>query len=162
MNISVLFDQIVNQLVLLFNDIWLMAILKTSVEENDIIIILWAIVVYILIAFLFYHIVKGIIIGLLRFISNPLTIIFFILIIILIIWTFIDLNNLYPNNIKTNKSEKEFSNLLPEKVEVEVLESLNYDLNSNDAKISQQLKEIEKNKQIINDQTKALSELKSN
>ena len=93
MNILENFEQIVLSINLLINDIWKLVLFETSFQENSILVVVWALVVYFVVIFILTYVLKIIIEGVFKILFNPITIIFIIFIIALSIWTIIQINN---------------------------------------------------------------------
>ena len=93
MNILENFEQIVLSINLLINDIWKLVLFETSFQESSILVVIWALVVYFVVIFISTYVLKIIIEGVFKFLFNPITIIFIIFIIVLSIWTIIQINN---------------------------------------------------------------------
>ena len=96
MNILENFEQIVLSINLLINDIWKLVLFETSFQESSILVVVWALVVYFVVIFILTYVLKIIIEGVFKFLFNPITIIFIIFIIVLSIWTIIQINRFKP------------------------------------------------------------------
>ena len=144
-------------------EIWQLIIFQTSFQESSLIVIIWSIVSYFVGLFITFYILKIIIEGVLKFILNPLTILFIIFILGLSIWTLTQLNKEYQN--KTLKTENSNS-LLPGKVKIEEINPVQND-NKNDqlnedSAISETMKEIDRLQILIEKQEESLRKLKNN
>jgi len=122
------YESILINIKFLVFEIWQLVIFQSSYPESSWIVIIWAIVCYFFGLFITFYILKIIIEGILRFIFNPLTILFIIFIIGLLIWTLTQLNTDYQN--KTPKIENSDS-FLPGKVKIEEINPLQNNKNNN-------------------------------
>ena len=109
-------------------EVWQLVIFQTSFQESSLIVIIWSIVCYFIGLFITFYILKIIIEGVLKFIFNPLTILFIIFIIGLSIWTLTQLDEDYQN--KALKIENSNS-LLPGKVKIEEINPIPNDKKNN-------------------------------
>ena len=95
MNLLENLDQIILNLNLLIKDVWKLVLFETSIQDNSLLIIIWSMVVYFVVLFISIYVLKIIIEGIFKFIFNPITFIFIILIFGLSVWTIIQINNDY-------------------------------------------------------------------
>ena len=144
-------------------EVWQLVIFQTSFQESSLIVIIWSIVCYFIGLFITFYILKIIIEGVLKFIFNPLTILFIMFIIGLSIWTLTQLNKEYNN--KTLKIENSNS-LLPGKVKIEEINPIQNEEKNNqlkeDTAISETIKEIDRLQILIEKQEATLRKLKNN
>ena len=159
MNLLENFDQIILNLNLLIKDVWKLVLFETSIQDNSLLIIIWSMVVYFVFLFISVYVLKIIIEGIFKFIFNPITFIFIILIFGLSIWTIIQINNDY-EIIATLEDSKNDLSTTPN-VKIEKIDPLTNNL-EDDQKLSNALKQIEKLKEEIKKQSQVIQELKSN
>ena len=95
MNLLENLDQIILNLNLLIQDVWKLVLFETSIQDNSLLIIIWSMVVYFVVLFISIYVLKIIIEGIFKFIFNPITFIFIILIFGLSVWTIIQINKDY-------------------------------------------------------------------
>ena len=100
------FEQIIINLNLLIGEVWKLVLFQSDFQDSSLIVLIWSIVVYFIGIFLAFYVLKVIIEGILKFFFNPITILFFIFIIGLFIWTVIHLNNNFINliDVKYNQN----------------------------------------------------------
>ena len=159
MNLLENLDQIILNLNLLIKDVWKLVLFETSIQDNSLLIIIWSIVVYFVVLFISVYILKIIIEGIFKFIFNPITFIFIILIFGLSVWTIIQINNEY-ESIATLEDIKNDLSTTPN-VKIEKIEPLTNNL-EDDQKLSNALKQIEKLREEIKKQSQVIQDLKSN
>ena len=159
MNLLENLDQIIINLNLLINDVWKLVLFETSIQDNSLLIIIWSMVIYFVVLFISVYVLKIIIEGIFKFIFNPITFIFIILIFGLSIWTIIQINNDY-EIIATLEDSKNDLSTTPN-VKIEKIDPLTNNL-EDDQKLSNALKQIEKLKEEIKKQSQVIQELKSN
>ena len=159
MNLLENLDQIILNLNLLINDVWKLVLFETSIQDNSLLIIIWSMVVYFVFLFISVYVLKIIIEGIFKFIFNPITFIFIILIFGLSVWTIIQINNEY-ESIATLEDSKNDLSTTPN-VKIEKIDPLTNNL-EDDQKLSNALKQIEKLKEEIKKQSQVIQELKSN
>ena len=95
MNLLENLDQTILNLNLLIKDVWKLVLFETSIQDNSLLIIIWSMIVYFFVLFISIYVLKIIIEGIFKFIFNPITFIFIILIFGLSVWTIIQINNDY-------------------------------------------------------------------
>ena len=159
MNLLENLDQIILNLNLLIKDVWKLVLFETSIQDNSLLIIIWSMVVYFVVLFISIYVLKIIIEGIFKFIFNPITFIFIILIFGLSIWTIIQINNDY-EIIATLEDSKNDLSTTPN-VKIEKIDPLTNNL-EDDQKLSNALKQIEKLKEEINKQSQVIQDLKNN
>ena len=159
MNLLENLDQIIFNLNLLIKDVWKLVLFETSIQDNSLLIIIWSMVIYFVVLFISVYVLKIIIEGIFKFIFNPITFIFIILIFGLSIWTIIQINNDY-EIIATLEDSKNDLSTTPN-VKIEKIDPLTNNL-EDDQKLSNALKQIEKLKEEIKKQSQVIQELKSN
>ena len=159
MNLLENLDQIILNLNLLIKDVWKLVLFETSIQDNSLLIIIWSMVIYFVVLFISVYVLKIIIEGIFKFIFNPITIIFIILIFGLSVWTIIQINNDY-EFISTFEDSKNDLSTTPN-VKIEKIDPLINNL-EDDQKLSNALQQIEKLKEEINKQSQVIQELKSN
>ena len=159
MNLLENLDQIILNLNLLIKDVWKLVLFETSIQDNSLLIIIWSMVVYFVFLFISVYVLKIIIEGIFKFIFNPITFIFIILIFGLSIWTIIQINNDY-EIIATLEDSKNDLSTTPN-VKIEKIDPLTNNL-EDDQKLSNALKQIEKLREEIKKQSQVIQELKSN
>ena len=159
MNLLENLDQIVLNLNLLINDVWKLVLFETSIQDNSLLIIIWSMVVYFVVLFISIYVLKIIIEGIFKFIFNPITFIFIILIFGLSVWTIIQINNDYEFIAILEESKNDLSTT--PNVKIEKIDPLTNNL-EDDQKLSNALKQIEKLKEEIKKQSQVIQELKSN
>ena len=159
MNLLENLDQIILNLNLLIKDVWKLVLFETSIQDNSLLIIIWSMVVYFVFLFISVYVLKIIIEGIFKFIFNPITFIFIILIFGLSIWTIIQINNDY-EIIATLEDSKNDLSTTPN-VKIEKIDPLTNNL-EDDQKLFNALKQIEKLKEEIKKQSQVIQELKSN
>ena len=159
MNLLENFDQIILNLNLLIKDVWKLVLFETSIQDNSILVIIWSMVFYFVVLFISIYVLKIILEGIFKFIFNPITFIFIILIFGLSVWTIIQINNDY-EFISTFEDSKNDLLTTPN-VKIEKIDPLTNNL-EDDQKLSNALKQIEKLKEEIKKQSQVIQELKSN
>ena len=159
MNLLENLDQIILNLNLLINDVWKLVLFETSIQDNSFLVIIWSMVVYFVVLFISIYVLKIIIEGIFKFIFNPITFIFIILIFGLSVWTIIQINNDY-EFIATLEDSKNDLSTTPN-VKIEKIDPLTNNL-EDDQKLSNALKQIEKLKEEIKKQSQVIQDLKSN
>ena len=159
MNLLENLDQIILNLNLLIKDVWKLVLFETSIKDNSLLIIIWSMVIYFVVLFISVYVLKIIIEGIFKFIFNPITFIFIILIFGLSVWTIIQINNDY-EFISTFEDSKNDLLTTPN-VKIEKIDPLTNNL-EDDQKLSNALKQIEKLKEEIKKQSQVIQELKSN
>ena len=159
MNLLENLDQIILNLNLLIKDVWKLVLFETSIQDNSLLIIIWSMVVYFVVLFISIYVLKIIIEGIFKFIFNPITFIFIILIFGLSVWTIIQINNDY-EFIATLEDSKNDLSTTPN-VKIEKIDPLTNNL-EDDQKLSNALKQIEKLKEEVKKQSQVIQELKSN
>ena len=159
MNLLENLDQIILNLNLLINDVWKLVLFETSIQDNSFLVIIWSMVFYFVVLFISIYVLKIIIEGIFKFIFNPITFIFIILIFGLSVWTIIQINNDY-EFIATLEDSKNDLSTTPN-VKIEKIDPLTNNL-EDDQKLSNALKQIEKLKEEIKKQSQVIQELKSN
>ena len=159
MNLLENLDQIILNLNLLIKDVWKLVLFETSIQDNSLLIIIWSMVIYFVVLFISVYVLKIIIEGIFKFIFNPITFIFIILIFGLSIWTIIQINNDY-EIIATLEDSKNDLSTTPN-VKIEKIDPLTNNL-EDDQKLYNALKQIEKLKEEIKKQSQVIQKLKSN
>ena len=159
MNLLENLDQIIVNLNLLINDVWKLVLFETSIQDNSLLVIIWSMVFYFVVLFISIYVLKIIIEGIFKFIFNPITFIFIILIFGLSIWTIIQINNDY-EFVATLEDSKNDLSTTPN-VKIEKIDPLTNNL-EDDQKLSNALKQIEELKEEINKQSQVIQKLKSN
>ena len=159
MNLLENFDQIILNLNLLIKDVWKLVLFETSIQDNSLLIIIWSMVIYFVVLFISVYVLKIIIEGVFKFIFNPITFIFIILIFCLSVWTIIQINNDY-EIIATLEDNKNDLSTTPN-VKIEKIDPLTNNL-EDDQKLSNALQQIEKLKEEINKQSQVIQDLKNN
>ena len=159
MNLLENLDQIILNLNLLINDVWKLVLFETSIQDNSFLVIIWSMVFYFVVLFISIYVLKIILEGIFKFIFNPITFIFIILIFGLSVWTIIQINNEY-ESIATLEDSKNDLSITPN-VKIENIDPLINNL-EDDQKLSNELKQIEKLKEEIKKQSQVIQELKSN
>ena len=159
MNLLENLDQIILNLNLLINDVWKLVLFETSIQDNSLLIIIWSMVVYFVVLFISIYVLKIIIEGIFKFIFNPITFIFIILIFGLSVWTIIQINNDYEFIAILEESKNDLSTT--PNVKIEKIDPLINNL-EDDQKLSNALIQIEKLKEEIKKQSQVIQELKSN
>ena len=159
MNLLENLDQIILNLNLLINDVWKLVLFETSIQDNSFLVIIWSMVFYFVVLFISIYVLKIILEGIFKFIFNPITFIFIILIFGLSVWTIIQINNDH-EFITTLEDSKNDLSTKPN-VKIEKIDPLTNNL-EDDQKLSNALKQIEKLKEEIKKQSQVIQELKSN
>ena len=159
MNLLENLDQIILNLNLLINDVWKLVLFETSIQDNSFLVIIWSMVFYFVVLFISIYVLKIILEGIFKFIFNPITFIFIILIFGLSVWTIIQINNEY-ESIATLEDSKNDLSTTPN-VKIEKIDPLTNNL-EDDQKLSNALKQIEKLKEEINKQSQVIQDLKNN
>ena len=153
------FEKIFLNLTILANDVWQLAIFQSNFQDNTLIVIIWAIVLYFVGLFITFYVLKIIIEGILKFILNPITLLFLIFIFGLFLWTITQLDNY--ENLSEQKFEQSSKNISTVKIEkIAPLED-NKNLKDDQA-ISKNLKKIERLEEMIKKQQATIKALKSN
>ena len=150
-------EQIIINLNLLVNDVWKLVLFETAIQNNTMLVIIWAMVVYFVVLFISIYVLKIIIEGIFKFIFSPITFIFIIFILGLLVWTIIQINNDYEFMVTFEDSKTDF--LTAPKVKIEKTEPLTNNL-KDDQNLSNALKQIEKLKEEIKKQNQVIQELK--
>ena len=159
MNLLENLDQIILNLNLLINDVWKLVLFETSIQDNSFLVIIWSMVFYFVVLFISIYVLKIITEGIFKFIFNPITFIFIILIFGLSVWTIIQINNDY-EFIATLEDSKNDLSTTPN-VKIEKIDPLTNNL-EDDQKLSNALKQIEKLKEEIKKQSQVIQKLKMN
>ena len=159
MNLLENLDQIILNLNLLINDVWKLVLFENSIQDNSFLVIIWSMVFYFVVLFISIYVLKIILEGIFKFIFNPITFIFIILIFGLSVWTIIQINNDH-EFITTLEDSKNDLSTTPN-VKIEKIDPLTNNL-EDDQKLSNALKQIEKLKEEIKKQSQVIQELKSN
>ena len=159
MNLLENLDQIILNLNLLIKDVWKLVLFETSIQDNSFLTIIWSMVIYFVVLFISIYVLKIIIEGIFKFIFNPITFIFIILIFGLSVWTIIQINNDY-EFIATLEDSKNDLSTTPN-VKIEKIDPLTKNL-EDDQKLSNALQQIEKLKEEINKQSQVIQDLKNN
>ena len=159
MNLLENLDQIIINLNLLINDVWKLVLFETSIQDNSFLVIIWSMVFYFVVLFISIYVLKIILEGIFKFIFNPITFIFIILIFGLSVWTIIQINNEYESKATLEESKNDLSTT--PNVKIEKIDPLTNNL-EDDQKLSNALKQIEKLKEEIKKQSQVIQELKSN
>ena len=141
MNLLENLDQTILNLNLLINNVWKLVLFETSIQDNSLLVIIWSMVVYFVVLFISIYVLKIIIEGIFKFIFNPITFIFIILIFGLSVWTIIQINNDY-EFVATLENSKNDLSTTPN-VKIEKIDPLTNNL-EDDLKLSNALKQIEK------------------
>ena len=159
MNLLENLDQIILNLNLLINDVWKLVLFETSIQDNSFLVIIWSMVFYFVVLFISIYVLKIIIEGIFKFIFNPITFIFIILIFGLSVWTIIQINNDYEFLATLEDSKNDLSTI--PNVKIEKIDPLTNNL-EDDQKLSNALQQIEKLKEEINKQSQVIQDLKNN
>ena len=159
MNLLENLDQIILNLNLLINDVWKLVLFETAFKDNSMLVIIWSMIVYFVVLFISVYVFKKIIEGIFKFIFNPITFIFIILIFGLSVWTIIQINNDYEFTVTTKDSKNDL--LTTPNVKIEKIDPLTNNL-EDDQKLSNALQQIEKLKEEINKQSQVIQDLKNN
>ena len=159
MNLLENLDQIILNLNLLINDVWKLVLFETSIQDNSFLVIIWSMVFYFVVLFISIYVIKIILEGIFKFIFNPITFIFIILIFGLSVWTIIQINNDH-EFITTLEDSKNDLSTTPN-VKIEKIDPLTNNL-EDDQKLSNALKQIEKLKEEIKKQSQVIQKLKMN
>ena len=157
MNLLENLDQIILNLNLLIKDVWKLVLFETSIQDNSFLTIIWSMVIYFVVLFISVYVLKIIIEGIFKFIFNPITFIFIILIFGLSVWTIIQINNDY-EFISTFEDSKNDLSTTPN-VNIENIGPLTKNL-EDDQKLSNALQQIKKLKEEINKQSQVIQDLK--
>ena len=150
-------EQIIINLNLLVNDVWKLVLFETQFQNNTMLVIIWAMVVYFVVLFISIYVLKIIIEGIFKFIFSPITFIFIIFILGLLVWTIIQISNDYEFMVTFEDSKTDF--LTAPKVKIEKTSPLTNNL-KDDQNLSNALKQIEKLKEEIKKQSQVIQELK--
>ena len=153
------FEKIFLNLNILANDVWQLAIFQSNFQDNTLIVVIWAIVLYFLGLFIIFYVLKIIIEGILKFILNPITLLFLIFIFGLFVWTITQLDNY--EKISEQKSEQSSNNISTVKIEKTAPLEDNINLKDDQA-ISENLKKIKRLEEMIKKQQSTIKALKSN
>ena len=159
MNLLENLDQIILNLNLLIKDVWKLVLFETSIQDNSFLTIIWSMVIYFVVLFISIYVLKIIIEGIFKFIFNPITFIFIILIFGLSVWTIIQINNDYEFIATLEESKNDLSTT--PNVKIEKIDPLTNNL-EDDQKLSNALQQIEKLKEEINKQSQVIQDLKNN
>lgn len=155
MNIFDNFEKIIINFNLLINEVWKLVFFQSDIQESTLIVIIWSVVVYIVGIIILFYLLKIIIEGILKFIFNPITILFFIFILGLLLWTVLQLNKEFKVSIKTDNEQS--NNLTLPKVEIEKTNPIR-----DDQAISERLKQIERLEEMIKKQQETIKVLRNN
>lgn len=155
MNIFDNFEKIIINFNLLINEVWKLVFFQSDIQESTLIVIIWSVVVYIVGIIILLYLLKIIIEGILKFIFNPITILFFIFILGLLLWTILQLNKEFKISIKTDNEQS--NNLTLPKVEIEKTNPI-----KDDQAISERLKQIERLEEMIKKQQETIKVLRNN
>ena len=155
MNIFDNFEKIIINFNLLINEVWKLVFFQSDIQESTLIVIIWSVVVYIVGIIILFYLLKIIIEGILKFIFNPITILFFIFILGLLLWTVLQLNKEFKVSIKTDHEKT--NNLTLPKVEIEKTNPI-----KDDQAISERLKQIERLEEMIKKQQETIKVLRNN
>ena len=155
MNIFDNFEKIIINFNLLINEVWKLVFFQSDIQESTLIVIIWSVVVYIVGIIILFYLLKIIIEGILKFIFNPITVLFFIFILGLLLWTVLQLNKEFKVSIKTDNEQ--FNNLTLPKVEIEKTNPI-----KDDQTISERLKQIERLEEMIKKQQETIKVLRNN
>ena len=155
MNIFDNFEKIKINFNLLINEVWKLVFFQSDIQESTLIVIIWSVVVYIVGIIILFYLLKIIIEGILKFIFNPITILFFIFILGLLLWTVLQLNKEFKVSIKTDNEQS--NNLTLPKVEIEKTNPI-----KDDQAISERLKQIERLEEMIKKQQETIKVLRNN
>ena len=117
MNLLENLDQIIINLNLLINDVWKLVLFETSIQDNSFLVIIWSMVFYFVVLFISIYVLKIILEGIFKFIFNPITFIFIILISGLSVWTIIQINNEYESIATLEDSKNDLSTTPNVKIE---------------------------------------------
>ena len=153
------FDQIILNINLLINDVWKLVLFETSFQDNSLLVIIWSMVVYFVVLFISVYVLKIIIEGIFKFIFNPITFVFIILIFGLSVWTIFQINNDYEFISTLEDSKNDL--LITPNVSIEKIEQMSSNL-EDDQSLSNALKQIEKLKEEIKKQSQVIQNLKNN
>ena len=159
MNLLENLDQIILNLNLLINDVWKLVLFETSIQDNSFLVIIWSMVFYFVVLFISIYVLKIILEGIFKFIFNPITFIFIILIFGLSVWTIIQINNEYESIANLEDSKNDLSTT--PNVKIEKIDPLTKNL-EDDQKLSNAMQQIEKLKEKINKQSQVIQDLKNN
>ena len=149
------FEKIIINFNFLINEVWKLILFQSNIQDSSLIVIIWSVVLYIIGIFILFYVLKIIIEGILKFIFNPITIIFFIFILGLLVWTIFQLNNEFKVSIKTDNEQS--NNLALPKVEIEKTNPI-----KDDQAISERLKQIERLEEMIKKQQDTIKVLRNN
>ena len=155
MNIFDNLEKIIINFNFLINEVWKLVLFQSNIQESSLIVIIWSVVLYIIGIFILFYLLKIIIDGILKFIFNPITILFFIFILGLLIWTIFQLNNEFKVSIKTENEQS--NNLAFPKVEIEKTNPI-----KDDQAIFEKLKQIERLEEMIKKQQETIKVLRNN
>ena len=153
------FEQIMQNLNLLINDVWKLVLFETSIQDNSMLVIIWSMVFYFVTLFISIYVLKIIIEGIFKFIFNPITFVFIILIFGLSVWTIFQINNDHEFISTLEDSKNDL--LIAPNVIIEKIEPLSSNL-EDDQSLSNALKQIEKLKEEIKKQSQVIQNLKNN
>ena len=153
------FDQIILNINLLINDVWKLVLFETSFQDNSLLVIIWSMVVYFVVLFISVYVLKIITEGIFKFIFNPITFVFIILIFGLSVWTIFQINNDYEFISTLEDSKNDL--LITPNVSIEKIEQMSSNL-EDDQSLSNALKQIEKLKEEIKKQSQVIQNLKNN
>ena len=155
MNIFDNFEKILINFNLLINEVWKLVLFQSNIQDSSLIVIIWSVVIYIIGIFIIFYVLKIIIEGILKFVFNPITILFFIFILGLLVWTIFQLNNEFKVSIKTENEQSK--NLTLPKVKIEKTNPI-----KDDQAISERLKQIERLEKMIKKQQETIKVLRNN
>ena len=147
-------------------DIWYVASFQASYADYDFFIFLWVVFLYIFLAFFIIYIFKELVNVIVKFLINPLTLLFILLFLCLIVWTITKIDN-YRLISDIIDEDNTSMNLLPEKVKIEELDKIdsnkdNNTLDFDDPTIKLFLKQIDTLKEEIKKRRQSLTEIKKN
>ena len=147
-------------------DIWYVASFQASYADYDFFIFLWVVFLYIFLAFFIIYIFKELVNVIVKFLINPLTLLFILLFLCLIVWTITKIDNY---RLKSDMIDEDNTsiNLLPEKVKIEELDKIhsnkdNNTLDFDDPTIKLFLKQIDTLKEEIKKRRQSITEMKNN
>ena len=149
------FEKIITNFNLLTNEVWELVLFQSNIQDSSLIVIIWSVVFYVIGIFILFYVLKIIIEGILKFVFNPITILFFIFILGLLVWTIFQLNNEFKVSIKTENEQS--NNLTLPKVEIEKTNPI-----KDDQAISARLKQIERLEEMIKKQQETIKVLRNN
>ena len=152
-------EQIIQNLNLLINDVWKLVLFETAIQDNSMLVVIWSMVFYFVALFISIYVLKIIIEDIFKFIFNPVTFIFIIIIFGLSVWTIIQINDVYEIMATLEGSKNNF--LTSPNVSIEQIEPLSSNL-EDDQSLSNALEEIKQLQEEIKKQNQIIQEMKSN